>query len=146
MSKLLKVVAVLCLIVPVLMSLCIAQDDPPYEKASKKEWIFKQKAYDEVWSATVKSLMQLKYQVVSSDKEGGIISAQKAKNFLNRNVAQEQLENFQVLIEKMDTGIKVGCQFTKRAGSMFESDRSKYLLAKIAENLYGKIEKDKSKS
>lgn len=120
-----------------------SQEGLPYEKTSKNEWIFKEKSYDEVWSAAVKSLMQLKYQVASSDKEGGIISAQKAKGVLNRRVAQEQLENFQVLIEKTESDIKVSCQFTKKAGSMFQSDQSKYLLAKIAENLYGKPGKDK---
>ena len=143
MTRLIKLAVVWCLLLPTISSLALSQEDEPYEKVSKSEWIFKQKTYDEVWSATVKALMQLKYQVASSDKEGGIISAQKGKSFLNRKVAQEQLENFQVLLEQGDAGIKVDCQFTKKAGSMFQSDQSKYLLAKVAENLYGKPEKKK---
>jgi len=145
MKRLFRLVAIFFLLIPVLRMLTYSQDELPYEKMSKSEWIFKQKTYDEVWSAAVKSLMQLKYQVDSSDKEGGIISARKGKNFLNRKVDQQQLENFQVLLEKAEVGIKANCEFTKKAGSMFQSDQSKYLLAKIAETLYGKTEKKKGK-
>lgn len=140
MNKLVKACVLLCLLIPVLGLFPNSQGELQYEKTSKNEWLFKQKTYDEVWSAAVKALMQLKYQVASSDKQGGIISAQKARSLLTRNADQGQLESFQIFVEQTDAGVKVGCQFTKKAGSMFQSDRSKYLLAKVADNLYGKAE------
>jgi len=137
MARVIKGFFVLCLLVFAFKPFCYSQQ-PPYEKTSDKEWVFKEKTYDEVWSATVKALMQLKYQVTSSDKNGGIISATKQKGFFNRKQAQETMESFQIFVEKIEEGTKVSCQFTKKAGSLFQSDQSKSLLKKIAEDLYGK--------
>ena len=113
----------------------------PFQKTNENEWVFKEKTFDEVWSAVTKALMQIKYTITSSDKNGGIISATKKKGLFDGGYSKDELPSFQIFIEKTDDGIKVNSQFTKYSGQLIGGDKSKDLFEKIAENLYGKLKK-----
>jgi hypothetical protein len=136
-KKLLGILVLLCL--SLLMSeTSFYSQHLPFQKTKDTEWVFEEKTYDEVWSAVVKALMQIKFGITSSDKEGGLISATKKRGVLDGSYSKEDLPSLSIFVEKIDAGIKVFCQSTKYAGQLVGGNYSKKLLPQIAENLYGK--------
>jgi hypothetical protein len=148
MPRIIKVIILASLFFFIFEPFLFSQQHFPFQKSSDKEWVFKEKTYDEVWSAVVKALMQVKYKIISSDKNGGLVSATKKKGLLDGEYSKDEMPSFDIYVEKIEANveenieasIKVSCQSTKYSGQLFGGDKSKKLFEKIAEILYGKPE------
>ncbi|OEU64012.1 MAG: hypothetical protein BBJ57_06020 [Desulfobacterales bacterium PC51MH44] len=67
------------------------------------------KTFDEVWKATTRTLMSLKFQIKESDKEGGTILALKRKGLFYEN--GDVLSSWSIMIESDEEEIILFCVY-----------------------------------
>ncbi len=67
------------------------------------------KTFDEVWKATTRTLMQLKFQIKESDKEGGTILALKRKGLFYED--GDILSSWSIMIESDEEEIILFCVY-----------------------------------
>jgi len=67
------------------------------------------KTFDEVWKATTRTLMSLKFQIKESDKEGGTILALKRKGLFYES--GDVLSSWSIMIESDEEEIILFCVY-----------------------------------
>jgi len=99
---------------------------------------------DQVWNAVVKSLMQMKYRVTTSDRDGGIITATKKVGVMDglNGQGSDDMPQWDLVIQEQTDGVHLLCQHTLGKGQLnigkTAQKRFKKLAEKIAENLQEK--------
>lgn len=78
-------------------------------KKKKAEITITGKTFDEVWKATTRTLMSLKFQIKESDKEGGTILAEKRKGLLYES--GDVLSSWSIMIESDEEEIILFCVY-----------------------------------
>ncbi len=78
-------------------------------KKKQGEITIEGKTFDEVWKATTRSLMSLKFQIKESDKDGGSIFAQKRRTIFSESGGVQSTWN--VMIEADEEQIIVFCVY-----------------------------------
>jgi len=93
------------------------------------------KTFDEVWKATTRALMSLKFRVKESDKEGGTIFALKRKGLFYE--FGDSLSGWNVMIEKMDDEVIIFCVYNSGSSNPLSGGKKafKKLHKKIRERL-----------
>lgn len=108
--------------------------------------VFTGVSLDQVWTATVKALMQGKDRVTSADKASGVISAEcrpwdkpYLMSFFFEEIVPDVRVNFTFFSSASQPGL--GGLVGKKSTQKFNENEEKDRFDKIAELLYGKIEK-----
>ena len=78
-------------------------------KKKEAEIIIMGKTFDEVWKATTRVLMSLKFRIKESDKEGGTILAEKRKGLFYES--GDVLSGWSVMIESDEEEIILFCVY-----------------------------------
>ncbi len=78
-------------------------------QVSKKDSLSVSKPFDVVWAASVQSISDMGFAIKSSDKAGGIISAEGGRNLIIHNEAPR----LNVYIRKINDQVSIDCQATQ---------------------------------
>ena len=103
--------------------------------------MFAEKTYDEVWVATLKALFALDYRLAATEKDAGIIGAEKGKYSAGSMVLDNGVIVGRKSVQTMTIMIEVQGD---RVAVSLKSQKNKVCSAfydKLAELLYGKVEK-----
>ncbi len=98
-------------------------------------------SFQDVWSATVKALMQSKFQVKVADKDAGIISATKKTDIAAglSGYTQKDMPQWELFLESKEDGVHLSAQYSLASGQLNIGNNAKKqfnkLMSKIAENL-----------
>ena len=79
--------------------------------ATYKGW-----TYDQVWSATLKTLLASKSRVEASDKNGGTITAWKQPTTTETMLGVRDGSNLALFVETVDSTVTISCQVSGNAG------------------------------
>ena len=82
------------------------------------------KTFDEVWKATTRTLMSLKFRIKESDKDGGSILAEKRKGMFYED--GDILSSWSVMIEDADGEIILFCVYQPGEYNPFSSGKKPF--------------------
>ncbi len=95
------------------------------------------KTFDEVWKATTRTLMSLKFQIKESDKEGGTILALKRKGIFHED--GEILSSWSIMIESDEEEIILFCVYNPGSNNPLSSGKKPF--RKFREKLRERLSK-----
>jgi len=126
----------------------------PFEiKGKVATAVFAEKTYDQVWGATIKALIASNYKTTTLEKDAGLIEAVHIKSASTRDwedileTGKAEESSITAMVETQ--GDKVAVSFRWETGEKFtlrsaKSNRNRFCSAlynKMAELLYGEVEK-----
>ncbi len=82
------------------------------------------KTFDEVWKATTRTLMSLKFQIKESDKEGGTILALKRKGLFYES--GDVLSSWSIMIESDEEEIILFCVYNPGSNNPLSSGKKAF--------------------
>lgn len=82
------------------------------------------KTFDEVWKATTRTLMSLKFQIKESDKEGGTILALKRKGLFYES--GDVLSSWSIMIERDEEEIILFCVYNPGSNNPLSSGKKAF--------------------
>jgi len=82
------------------------------------------KTFDEVWKATTRTLMSLKFQIKESDKEGGTILALKRKGLFYED--GDILSSWSIMIESDEEEIILFCVYNPGSNNPLSSGKKAF--------------------
>lgn len=118
------------------VSLCYADFNFEITQEMKKkqaEITITGKTFDEVWSATTRSLMALKFRIKESEKDSGTIFAQKKKSIFDEGDGERS--SWEIMIEADEGKIVVFCIYTLGEMALSAKKPFKKFCKKLKERL-----------
>ncbi|GAH85691.1 unnamed protein product, partial [marine sediment metagenome] len=82
------------------------------------------KTFDEVWKATTRTLISLKFQIKESDKDGGSIFAQKRPNIFYED--GDVVTAWNIMIESDEEEIIVFCVYNVSSDNPFSKGKKAF--------------------
>ncbi len=118
---------ILCLFILVTFTAAQAQFKFEVTQEMKKkqaEITITGKSYDEIWKATTRTLMSLKFQIKESDKEGGTILALKRKGIFYED--GDISSSWSIMIESDEEEIILFCVYNPGSNNPLSSGQKPF--------------------
>lgn len=93
-------------------------------KKKKAEITITGKTFDEVWKATTRTLMSLKFQIKESSKEGGTILAEKRKGIFYEG--GDVQSSWSIMIESDEEEIILFCVYNPGSDNPFSAGKKPF--------------------